>query len=49
MIDFLIGAAIRRCAIIRKAMGKGNGVDERHGKEKRPARRLAMNNALVNP
>jgi hypothetical protein len=34
VVDFLVGASVCCCAIIRETMGKGNGVDERHGMEK---------------
>jgi hypothetical protein len=34
VVDFLIRTTIARSAIIREAMGKGNGINERHGKEK---------------
>jgi hypothetical protein len=34
VIDFLIGAAIRRHGIVRKTMGKGIGIRKSHGKEK---------------
>jgi hypothetical protein len=41
VIDFLIRTSVVAHTIIRKAMGKGNGIDESHCMKKRPARRLA--------
>jgi hypothetical protein len=34
VVNFLIRAAIRRYRLVRKAMGKGNAVDKRHGIKK---------------
>jgi hypothetical protein len=38
VVDFLIGAAIRHHCVVRKTMGKGNGIDERHDMEKEAAK-----------
>jgi hypothetical protein len=34
VVDFLVGAAVRRHLLVREAMGKGNSVDESHCMEK---------------
>jgi hypothetical protein len=47
VIDLLVGASVAGRIVVRKAMGKGNGVDEGHSK-KEAAPRLPLDSSIVN-